>query len=78
MHPFLQPKPENYFSGEKFDFIFGDLTDTPVDPEENASSKDLLNVLNNIVSLALSLLAPETGKVYNFVQLPYMHPFLAI
>jgi len=48
--------------GEKFDFIFGDLTDTPVDPDESGASADIVKFLRYIVGLGMNLLVPETGK----------------
>ena len=48
--------------GEKFDFIFGDLTDTPVDPGNTETSKDIWNFLRYILTLGMQLLVPNTGK----------------
>ena len=50
--------------GETFDFIFGDLTDTPVDPGQSETSKDLWNFLKYILTLGMQLLVPENGKYF--------------
>ena len=50
--------------GETFDFIFGDLTDTPVDPGQSETSKDLWNFLKYILTLGMQLLVPESGKYF--------------
>ena len=47
---------------EKFDFIFGDLTDTPVDTDDTGASADIVKFLRYIVGLGMNLLTPNTGK----------------
>ena len=56
-------KKNRQISGDKFDFIFGDLTDTPVSPDDNKADTDLMKFLRYIVGLGLNILVPETGKV---------------
>lgn len=48
-------------SGKKFDFVFGDLTDTPVsDAEKN--SNDTWLFLKEILDLGTSVMKPECGR----------------
>ena len=47
--------------GLKFDFIFGDLTDTPVNMDDE-NELDLIQFLKKIVGLGMDLLVPNTGK----------------
>lgn len=59
--------------GEKFDFIFGDLTDIPLDPEHSKASKDTWDFLRSILTLGMQLIIPNTGKYlthYNGKSVP--------
>merc|ERR1712004_12765 len=46
--------------GKKFDFIMGDLTDTPISTKPR--DEDLWNFLSTILDLAMKVLKPVTGK----------------
>ncbi len=47
-------------TGKKFDYIFGDLTDTPVSTKPRDS--DVWKFLATILELGMSLLKPNTGR----------------
>jgi hypothetical protein len=47
-------------SDKKFDFIFGDLTDTPVSTGPRDS--DVWQFLKTILEMGVNLLKPNTGK----------------
>ena len=40
------------------------MTDTPVDPGQSETSKDLWNFLKYILTLGMQLLVPESGKYF--------------
>lgn len=47
-------------AGKKFDYIFGDLTDTPVSTSER--DDDIWNFLKTIIGMGVQLLEPNKGK----------------
>ena len=46
--------------GKTFDYIFGDLTDTPITTKPR--DEDLWNFLSTILEQGMKVLKPETGK----------------
>ena len=49
-------------NGETFDFVFGDLTDTPLDAGSSEAAKDTWKTLQYILGLGVQLIKPNTGK----------------
>ena len=47
---------------ERFDYVIGDLTDTPVDANFSESSSNTWNFLNYVLKLGIQLIIPNTGK----------------
>ncbi len=45
---------------KKFDYVFGDLTDTPVSTSDR--SNDIWNFLESIISMGMTVLKANTGK----------------
>jgi spermine synthase len=53
-------------SGKQFDFVFNDLTDIPLSPEESEVGRDLWGFVRNILNLALKC-TKKDGKYLNHV-----------
>lgn len=54
-------------SGKQFDFVFNDLTDIPLSPEESEVGRDLWGFVRNILNLALKC-TKQDGKYLNHVS----------
>ena len=53
--------------GKQFDFVFNDLTDIPLSPEESEVGRDLWGFVRNILNLALKC-TKQDGKYLNHVS----------
>lgn len=56
----IQFMKDSEAKGKTFDYIFGDLTDTPITTKPR--DDDVWNFLSTILELAMTVLKPETGK----------------
>lgn len=56
----IQFMKDSEAKGKTFDYIFGDLTDTPITTKPR--DDDCWNFLSTILELAMTVLKPETGK----------------
>lgn len=54
-------------NGKQFDFVFNDLTDIPLSPEESEVGRDLWGFVRNILNLALKC-TKQDGKYLNHVS----------
>jgi len=54
-------------SGRQFDYVFNDLTDIPLSPEESEVGRDLWGFVRNILNLALKC-TKKDGKYLNHVS----------